>query len=73
MQNDENSRKIKSQKFAAIMLIIGSILLILNELKKKNFSIIGSFNFYTIICSLTVLIFCGCLGLRNSLLKEKKL
>ncbi len=61
-------RKIKSQKNAAILLIIGPTLMLINKTNLNKFN----FNEYIISTALIVLIICGLLGLRNSLRKLKK-
>ena len=73
MKDDDELRKIKSQKFAAVLLITGPSILILTEFKKNDYDITGTLNFYLLISSLVVLIICGSFGLRNSLRKEKEL
>ena len=73
MKDDNEIRKIKSQKLAVALLLIGPTLIILNEFKKNDYSILGSLNFYVIIFSSIVLVICGSVGLKNSLRKEKKL
>ena len=73
MKEDSQNRKNNSQKFAATILIVGPVLIILNEFKKNDYSLLGTSNFYMLISSLAVLIICGSLGLRNSLRKEKEL
>ena len=72
MNNVEIKKKIKSQKNAAIILIIGPLLILLNYFRKNNYEI-KYLNNYILICSLIVLIICGGIGLKNSLRKEKEL
>ena len=72
MNNVEIKKKIKSQKNAAIILIIGPLLILLNYFRKNNYEI-KQLNNYILICSLIVLIICGGIGLKNSLRKEKEL
>ena len=72
MNNVEIKKKIKSQKNAAIILIIGPLLILLNYFRKNNYEI-KHLNNYILICSLIVLIICGGIGLKNSLRKEKEL
>ena len=72
MDNTEIKKKIKSQKNAAIILIIGPLLVLLNYFRKNNYEI-KFLNNYIFICSLIVLIICGGIGLKNSLRKEKEL
>ena len=72
MNNVEIKKKIKSQKNAAIILIIGPMIVLLNDFRKNDFEI-KSLNNCIIVCSLIVLIICGGIGLKNSLRKEKEL
>ncbi len=65
------NRKIKSQKNAAIFLITGSLILFISYVNKLiNYGY--NSNNYIICGSLLVLAFCGFVGLRNSLRKEKE-
>lgn len=72
MNNYEIKKKIKSQKNASLILIIGSILIFIAYFSKDDFHIRG-LNNYVIVCSLIVLVICGGIGLKNSLRKEKEL
>lgn len=72
MNNVEIKKKIKSQKNAAIILIIGPMIVLLTYFRKNDFEI-KSLNNCIIVCSLIVLIICGGIGLKNSLRKEKEL
>ncbi len=65
-------RKIKSQKNAALFLIIGCLVFCLSYFKNTNFDTLGS-NDYIILSSVIVLIICSSIGLINSLRKEKEL
>ena len=65
-------KKIKSQKNAAIFLIIVPIITSLIYLMRNNFEVNGQNN-NIIGGSLIVLIICGSVGLNNSLRKEKEL
>jgi len=65
-------KKIKSQKNAAIFLIIVPIFTSLIYLMRNNFEVNGQNN-NIIGGSLIVLIICGSVGLNNSLRKEKEL
>ena len=66
-----NSKKIKSQKIAAISLIIFPMFILISHLGKTDVNR-NELNFYGISISLLVLIFCGISGLRNSLRKLKE-
>lgn len=70
MMDNETSKKIKSQKSAAILLILGSLFVLLFHLKSNDF-VIKHNSSYALICALIVLMVCGFMGLRNSLRKEK--
>ncbi len=72
MNNVEIKKKIKSQKNAAIILIIGPMIVLLTYFRKNDFEI-KSLNNCIIVFSLIVLIICGGIGLKNSLRKEKEL
>jgi hypothetical protein len=72
MNNVEIKKKIKSQKNAAIILIIGPMIVLLTYFRKNDFEI-KNLNNFIIVCSLIVLIICGGIGLKNSLRKEKEL
>ena len=71
MSNHQN-RKIKSQKNAAILLMIGPLILLISYLRKTDFDKYGINNYF--ICgALITLIVCGCIGLNNSLRKEREI
>ncbi len=64
-------KKIKSQKNAAIFLIIGSVILLISYVNKLiNYGY--NLNNCIITVGLLVLTICGFVGLKNSLRKEKK-
>ncbi|HRE78101.1 MAG TPA: hypothetical protein PLL09_09795 [Flavobacterium sp.] len=68
----EKRRKIKSQKNAAILLIIVPFIIIIRYISKNDFDKYGVNNY--IICSaLFVLMICGGIGLKNSLSKQREL
>lgn len=65
-------KKIKSQKNAAILLIIVPIVILISYIGKTDFDKYGMNNYF--LCSgLIVLIICGAIGLKNSIRKEKEL
>lgn len=70
MDNKE-VEKIKTQKNAAILLIVGSMIILISYLGKTDFDTNRNNN-YVICGALLVLIICGSLGLRNSLHKQKE-
>lgn len=72
MSNIEIKRKIKSQKNAALLLIIVPAIVLLRTLIKGNF-VPNTTNEYVSAGVLLVIAFCGFLGLRNSIRKEKEL
>ena len=72
MNNNERKKKIKGQKNSAIILIIGTMLILASYFKNNDFEIRNR-NGYILICSLIVLMICGSIGLKNSLRKEKEL
>ncbi|WP_179334122.1 hypothetical protein [Winogradskyella costae] len=63
--------KVKSQKNAAILLIIVPLILLISYLGKTDFDAYG-LNNYIISGALIVLIIIGSIGLKNSLRKQKK-
>ena len=69
--NNEKSKKIKSQKNAAILLIIVPIIILISYLGKMDFDKYGMNN-YVICGALVVLMICGGIGLKNSLRKQKE-
>lgn len=70
--NNEKIKKIKSQKNAAILLIIVPFIMIIRYIGKDDFYKHGINNL--VICvSLFVLMICGGIGLKNSLGKKKEL
>ncbi len=69
---EEKSRKIKSQKNAAILLIFGPLILLISYIGKADFDKYG-INNYVICGCLFVLMICGGIGLKNSLRKQKEL
>lgn len=70
--NNEKSRKIKSQKNVALLLIVGPIIILISYTQKTDFDKYGMNNY--IICgALFVLMVCGLIGLKNSLRKEKEI
>ena len=71
MNNNENKKKIRGQKNAAIIIIIGSMLILASYFGNNDFEIRNR-NGYILICSLIILIICGLIGLKNSLRKEKE-
>ncbi|EPR72223.1 hypothetical protein ADIWIN_2723 [Winogradskyella psychrotolerans RS-3] len=69
MNNEVN--KVKSQKNAAILLIIVPLIILTSYLGKTDFDKYGVNN-YIISGALIVLIIIGSIGLKNSLRKQKK-
>jgi hypothetical protein len=69
--DSEVSKKIKSQKNAAIFLIFGPMIMLISYLGKSNFNEYG-INNYGICGGLLVLMICGGIGLRNSLRKQRE-
>jgi len=69
--NDKEAKKIKSQKNAAILLIVVSIIMLISYMGKTDFDKYG-LNNYIICGALIVLIICGSIGLKNSLRKQKE-
>jgi len=69
--NEKEIKKIKSQKNAAILLIVASILGLIFYLAKTNFNEYG-INNYIICGALLVLMILGAIGLKNSLRKQKE-
>ena len=72
MEDIQAKKKIKGKKVAAIFLIFFPLSLLLSNLRKSNFEIISLYD-YVSAGSLTVLIICGLVGLRNSLQEQKRL
>lgn len=70
--NNEISKKIKSQKNAAILLIIVPMIMLILYLGNSNFEEYR-INNYIICGGLIVLIICGGIGLNNSLRKQREL
>lgn len=70
--NNDKIRKIKSQKNAAILLIIVPFIIIIRYIIKDDLDKYG-INNYVICVSLFLLMICGGIGLKNSLRKEKQL
>ena len=70
--NEPKSKKIKSQKNAALLLIFGPLILLISYIGKTDFDKYG-INNYVICLSLFVLIICGGISLKNSLRKQKEL
>ncbi len=70
--NNEISKKIKSQKNAAIFLIFVPMIILISYLEKTDFDEYG-INNYGICVSLIVLMVCGGIGLKNSLRKQREL
>jgi hypothetical protein len=69
---NEKKKKIKSQKNAAILLIIVPILILISYIGKTDFDKYGMNNYF-IFGALIVLIICGAIGLKNSIRKEREL
>ncbi|QNK78215.1 MULTISPECIES: hypothetical protein [Winogradskyella] len=69
---EKEIKKIKSQKNAAIILIIVPIIMLISYLGKTNFNEYG-LNNYIICGALVVLMICGAVGLKNSLRKQKNI
>ncbi len=70
--NEPKSKKIKSQKNAAILLIILPIILLISYIDNTDFDKYR-LNNYVICGALIVLVICGGIGLKNSLHKEREL
>ena len=70
--NEQKSKKIKSQKNAAILLIILPIILLISYIDNTDFDKYR-LNNYVICGALIVLVICGGIGLKNSLHKESEL
>lgn len=70
--NNEISKKIKSQKNAAILLIIVPMIMLISYLGKSDFEEYR-INNYIICGGLIVLIICGGIGLNNSFRKQREL
>jgi hypothetical protein len=70
--NNEKTKKIKSQKNVAILLIIVPIIILISYIGKTDFDKYGMNN-YVLCGALIVLIICGGIGLKNSLRKEREL
>jgi hypothetical protein len=68
---EKEIKKIKSQKNAAILLIIAPIIMLISYLGEPDFNEYG-LNNYIICGALVVLIICGSVGLKNSLRKQKE-
>ncbi|REE08325.1 hypothetical protein DFQ09_1073 [Winogradskyella pacifica] len=64
-------KKVKAQKNAAILLIIGPLILLISYLGKTDFDKFGVNN-YMISGAFIVLIIIGSIGLKNSLRKQKE-
>jgi hypothetical protein len=69
---NEKKKKIKSQKNAAILLIIVPIIILTSYIGKADFDKYR-INNYLICGALIVLIICGAIGLKNSIRKEREL
>tara|TARA_R110001606_G_C15096920_1_gene619236 strand:- start:208 stop:429 length:222 start_codon:yes stop_codon:yes gene_type:complete len=70
--NNEISKKIKSQKNAAILLIFVPMIMLISYIGKTDFEEYG-INNYGICASLIILMICGGIGLKNSLRKQREL
>ncbi len=70
--NSDKRKKIKSQKNAAIFLIIVPMIILISYLAKTDFDKY-EMNNYVACGALLVLMICGGIGLKNSLRKEKEL
>lgn len=66
--NKERRKKIKSQKNAAVLLIIVPLIILISYISKSDFQEHG-INNYIICGGLLVLIICGLVGFSNSLKK----
>jgi hypothetical protein len=66
------SKKIKSQKNAALFLIFVPMIILISYIGKSDFDTYGVNN-YVICGALLILMFCGGVSLNNSLRKQREL
>ena len=70
--NSEKSKKIKSQKNSAILMIIVPLIILITYMGKTDLDKYG-INNYVICGALLVIITLGIIGLNNSLRKQKEM